>query len=190
MGDVHRGQRHPVVEKPRETGIASLTETGTDEDASKHVLPEVFAACRVRSLAYRGQSCTAPSAKATDGFTGANGTWTFAPTDPNGTIDVADEDGYLQFGWWLNMKGNDVNDGFDVQTFASAPGMAKVQRRSCKVHCRRVARPTQVGPPASGQLPAPPKTPLKAGTSPPRRPSGWISMPTLPPKMPTSNKLA
>ena len=49
------------------------------------------------------------------------GTWTFAPTDPNGTIDVPDDDGYVQFGWWLNMKGKDVDDGFDVQTFASAP---------------------------------------------------------------------
>ena len=51
--------------------------------------------------------------------------WTFAPTNPNGTIDVADKDGYLQFGWWLNMKGDDVDDGFDVQTFASAPGMTE-----------------------------------------------------------------
>ena len=48
--------------------------------------------------------------------------WTFAPTDPNGTIDVVDKDGYVQFGWWLNMLGKDVEDGFEVQTFGTAPG--------------------------------------------------------------------
>ena len=46
------------------------------------------------------------------------GTWTFTPTNPNGTIDVADS-GYVQFGWWLNMKGKKVENGFDVNTFAS-----------------------------------------------------------------------
>ena len=45
--------------------------------------------------------------------------WTFVPTVTDGTIDVVDDDGYLQFGWWLNMLGKDVEDGFEVQTFAT-----------------------------------------------------------------------
>ena len=53
------------------------------------------------------------------------GGWTFAPTDPNGTIDVADS-GSVQFGWWLNMMGKKVENGFDVDTFASAPGVAAI----------------------------------------------------------------
>ena len=53
---------------------------------------------------------------------GSPGTWTFAPTNPNGTIDVTDNDGYVQFGWWLNQIGKDVDDGFNVRTFASADG--------------------------------------------------------------------
>ena len=71
-------------------------------------------------------ACAAPTRGtngAVDGAFSMEGEdWTFAPTDPNGTIDVADN-GYVQFGWWLNMKGDDVGDGFDVDTFASAPGM-------------------------------------------------------------------
>ena len=61
--------------------------------------------------------------RTTDGSVADGGLgWTFAPTDPNGKIDVVDNDGYVQFGWWLNMKGDDVADGFDVQTFATATG--------------------------------------------------------------------
>ena len=56
--------------------------------------------------------------------------WTFAPTNPNGRIDVADKDGYLQFGWWLNPKGRNVDDGFNVQIFASAPGMTASEELS------------------------------------------------------------
>ena len=70
-------------------------------------------------------ACTAPT-RNTNGSVDSDtdaGTWTFAPTDPNGRIDVADKVGYLQFGWWLNQKGKDVDDGFDVQTFTDAPGM-------------------------------------------------------------------
>ena len=72
-------------------------------------------------------TCVAP-VRETDGSVtadNAEGGWTFAPTDPNGTIDVADS-GYVQFGWWLNMKGKKVEDGFDVDTFASAPGMTAI----------------------------------------------------------------
>ena len=72
--------------------------------------------------------CEAP-VRGTDGSvpdaTSAGG-WTFAPTNPNGKIDVDDEDGYLQFGWWLNMKGDDVDDGFDLRTFADAPDMTAI----------------------------------------------------------------
>ena len=74
------------------------------------------------------QDCTAPT-RETDGSVPDDTTatdWTFAPTDPNGTIDVADKDGYLQFGWWLNPKGKDVDDGFNVRIFADAPGMTKI----------------------------------------------------------------
>ena len=71
-----------------------------------------------------GASCTAP-VRTTDGSVTVGdspGIWTFAPTDPNGKIDVPDDDGYVRFGWWLNMMGDDVADGFEVQTFASADG--------------------------------------------------------------------
>ena len=44
--------------------------------------------------------------------------WAFSPTSANGRIDVADEDGYLQFGWWLNPMGDDVDDGFNVRLIA------------------------------------------------------------------------
>ena len=65
-------------------------------------------------------ACMAPTRNANGSVPNGGEDWTFAPTDPNGKIDVADKDGYLQFGWWLNMKGKDVDDGFNVQTFASA----------------------------------------------------------------------
>ena len=87
-------------------------------------------------------SCTGtcvPPTRNTNGSVavgGNPGTWTFAPTNPNGTIDVADDDGYVQFGWWLNMKGDDVDDGFDVQTFATATGygvFAEVRGDSAEV---------------------------------------------------------
>ena len=76
-------------------------------------------------------ACGAPPRGTNGAVAGTFGTlgWTFAPTDPNGTIEIADGDpeskdgGYLQFGWWLNMMGDDVGDGFDVDTFASATGM-------------------------------------------------------------------
>ena len=75
-----------------------------------------------------GADCMAP-ARETNGSvpeaTAATG-WKFAPTDPNGTIDVPDDDGYVQFGWWLNMKGKDLEDGFEVQTFASATDYAVI----------------------------------------------------------------
>ena len=67
-------------------------------------------------------SCTAPTETAQSVISGQSGTWTFKPNNASGTIDVAD-DKYLQFGWWMNAKGNDVDDGYDIRTFASAPGM-------------------------------------------------------------------
>ena len=75
--------------------------------------------------------CTSPD-RNTNGSvdnTGGGGMWTFTPTDEDGMIDIADGDpeskdgGYLQFGWWLNMMGDDVEDGFDVNTFTSVTGM-------------------------------------------------------------------
>ena len=63
--------------------------------------------------------------------TGIMGMWTFTPTDEDGMIDIADGDleskdgGYLQFGWWLNMMGDDVKDGFDVDTFTGVTGMVQ-----------------------------------------------------------------
>ena len=99
-----------------------VTETGVADDqvssfaGSVRGLPGVFSCA--------GTGYTAPT-RNTNGSvnTAADaGTWTFAPTNPNGTIDVADDDGYVHFGWWLNMKGDDVDDGFDVQTFATATG--------------------------------------------------------------------
>ena len=72
-----------------------------------------------------GTTCTPPVPVA--GVVTSNEMWTFVPTVTDGTIDVVDKDGYLQFGWWLNMLGKDVDDGFEVQTFASAPDYAVIE---------------------------------------------------------------
>ena len=48
--------------------------------------------------------------------------WTFAPTDPNGTIDVEDK-AYLSFGWWLNLMDEDAGK-YETDVFDSAVGMA------------------------------------------------------------------
>ena len=79
-----------------------------------------------------GTACTPPvpgaAQDAEDDAVTSIETWAFVPTVAEGTIDIADgapeskADGYVQFGWWLNMKGDDVEDGFDVQTFADATG--------------------------------------------------------------------
>ena len=103
-------------------------------------------------------TCTAPT-RETDGSVpddSAMGTWTFDPTDRTGTIDVTDGDGYVQFGWWLNPKGRKVENGFDVDTFAG-PRVTTQSPKICRLELSKVARPTQVGLPASGRLPAPPK---------------------------------
>ena len=50
------------------------------------------------------------------------GDWTFKPDAAKDTIDVADDDGYLMFGWWLD-KGDKAEGPFKVDTFAMAPGM-------------------------------------------------------------------
>ena len=42
--------------------------------------------------------------------------WKFVPTDPNGTIDVADET-YLSFGWWLNQMDEGM---YETDVFANA----------------------------------------------------------------------
>ena len=78
-----------------------------------------------------GQNCN-PPVPDTDGAVTSGEVWTFVPTVANGTIDIADgapeskADGYVQFGWWLNQKGKDVDDGFNVRTFASATGYAAI----------------------------------------------------------------
>ena len=70
-----------------------------------------------------GTGCMVP-ARNPNGTVDADnpGTWTFTPTNPSGTIDVVDKDGYLQFGWWLNPLGTRVEQGFEVATFAMASG--------------------------------------------------------------------
>ena len=74
-----------------------------------------------------GTDCTPPVPDAADDDAVTSGEmWAFVPTVTDGKIDVPDGDGYVQFGWWLNMKGDDVADGFDVQTFASATDYAEI----------------------------------------------------------------
>jgi hypothetical protein len=46
--------------------------------------------------------------------------WRFTPTDPSGTVDVADADGHLVFGWWLSKNADGLPTGADV--FAAAMG--------------------------------------------------------------------
>ena len=48
--------------------------------------------------------------------------WTFKPDAAKDTIDVADGDGYVMFGWWLD-KGDDAEGPFKVDTFAMAVGL-------------------------------------------------------------------
>jgi TolA-binding protein len=48
--------------------------------------------------------------------------WTFKPDAAKDTIDVADGDGYLMFGWWLD-KGDKAEGPFKVDTFASVVGL-------------------------------------------------------------------
>ena len=59
--------------------------------------------------------------------------WKFVPTDPNGTIDVADET-YLSFGWWLNQMDEGM---YETDVFANAydaMGMAvAVDREAAEV---------------------------------------------------------
>ena len=47
--------------------------------------------------------------------------WRFVPTNPNGTIDVADS-AYVSFGWWLNAMGTE-GDEYEFDAFASVEGM-------------------------------------------------------------------
>lgn len=70
-----------------------------------------------------GTACTAPTPDA-DGAITSSESWTFVPTDPNGTIDVADTM-YLQFGWWLD-KGTGSDPTFEVDVFSSATGYAAI----------------------------------------------------------------
>ena len=39
-----------------------------------------------------------------DGAINSTATWTFTPTDPNGTI-YGPNPAYVSFGWWLNAMG-------------------------------------------------------------------------------------
>ena len=48
----------------------------------------------------------------------------FVPTDPEGTIDVADT-AYISFGWWLNAMGT---MGYEFDAFASVVGMGEEAR--------------------------------------------------------------
>ena len=113
------GQQIPWSVVKRDDAV--VTTTGTEADRV------ITFAGNVRGLVgtfscSAASGCDAP-ARGTGGSVAedfAVSGWTFAPTNPNGMIDVADKDGYLQFGWWLSMKGDDVDDGFDVITFADA----------------------------------------------------------------------
>ena len=64
-------------------------------------------------------ACTAPTVTA-GALTGANGTWAFAPTDPNAMIHVKDT-AYVSFGWWLNAMG--TAGAYEFDAFASVAGM-------------------------------------------------------------------
>ena len=93
------------------------TETGTGATAVTAFMGGVRGVDGMFSCT--GDNCTAPAPNADGDLTGAVGDWTFAPTDPNGTIDVAD-DAYLSFGWWLNKTGD---DSYEVDVFRAAAGM-------------------------------------------------------------------
>ena len=94
------------------------TETGTEDTAVTAFMGDVRGVDGMFSCT--GADCTAPAPNADGDLTGAGGDWTFAPTDPNGTIDVADE-AYLSFGWWLNKMDD---DSYEVDVFyAAAAGM-------------------------------------------------------------------
>ena len=55
-----------------------------------------------------------------DGAINSTATWTFTPTDPNGTIDVPNP-AYVSFGWWLNAMGTEGD--YEFEAFASVNGM-------------------------------------------------------------------
>ena len=68
-------------------------------------------------------TCDPPTAAELDADTAVNETdWEFKPDVAKDTIDVADGDGYLMFGWWLD-KGDDAEGPFKVDTFATAVGL-------------------------------------------------------------------
>ena len=68
-----------------------------------------------------GADCEPPPPNATTGAVSSTQDWTFTPTDPLGTIDVADT-AYISFGWWLNAMG--TMGAYDFDAFASVEGMA------------------------------------------------------------------
>ena len=60
--------------------------------------------------------CSAPTvADEATVLTAARGEWRFTPTDPDGTIDIADT-AYVSFGWWLNAMGTGA---YEFDAFAS-----------------------------------------------------------------------
>ena len=65
-----------------------------------------------------GETCTA--VLSADGVTLSVGTWTFTPDDA-ATIKVADSDGYLSFGWWLQKNsGGGIEDAGPVSFWSNA----------------------------------------------------------------------
>ena len=96
-----------------------VTETGDEDDLVAMFSGSVRGVAGVFSCAEA--ICDAPTE--TDGsLDGEMGDWTFTPTDPNGTIDVADTD-YVSFGWWLNAMGTQGAYEFDAFASATGPGM-------------------------------------------------------------------
>ena len=69
-----------------------------------------------------GDSGCTPPTRGSNGVVDASGVagdWTFSSTDPNATVDVAD-DAYLSFGWWLSKVDDDT---YEVDVFTSVAGM-------------------------------------------------------------------
>ena len=101
-----------------------VTETGDEDDLVAMFSGSVSGVAGVFSCAEAAEAtCKAPT-ETDDGTLGKEtGAWTFTPTDPNGTIDVADTD-YVSFGWWLNAMGTQGAYEFDAFARATGPRMA------------------------------------------------------------------
>ena len=62
--------------------------------------------------------CTA--SVAASGFTLGDGTWTFAPTDPNARVMDSADTVYASYGWWIHKAAND--GAFTASAFAADKG--------------------------------------------------------------------